>query len=733
MKEKKSLKKIIIYGTLILVSLLLVGGFCCWWFGWFNSKPSKESSTQSVKPIDAEKRMQELITDNQAFNNVLTEIENIRYQHYPATYLDLKNQEEEKKGLIEVFKTIINSYQTKYKNLKDIKEAEKTEQQKKETAAKNAKERLVSELATLQSKEPQKTPKEDEEKEAKNQIAILSYQIKSLEKSKIETKINNARGKLETLQGEINDLERQINVITSLEENQQVFQREELNDLQNQKEDKEKQKNDLNSSLTNDEETKKNLESEIKKLQSQLLSNNNNLDEINRNLSNITPNEIGRLVRELETLQSKEEAKTQEENKETAARTQKEKLKAESNYLDKFITFLRNLKYNDDIWKSNEENEDEEQSQIDVVEVFIVHNRSINDVLIKQLINQLQNESKDISFELFQAVNDINLKEEEIKATENNLELMAIKRNLLIAQQILKQYYVELNNFLTQQNNPSQLLIHQRALSELKYYLLRAIEATDQIERQNKLSENEKDEVKAKGKNIISFVANIIGNNYITHRKIQEKTAKSLPESIIKKSKEELKYWQKNIVLPYKGEIKEENIEQQKLLKLIITNPKKDPNSEKSEIAFTFKETQPSTATTPSAAEKTQPAAGVPHPDTVTTPSDQPIQPENPEVNQHKFEFEKAETILHQWPSVFEKQFDNDFKTKFSELMGERRYEEFKKQIAFEGGFNQLTNQSNLGYRFLALGCQTNFANDINNPDFIDLLENIFDFGWQAR
>lgn len=41
--------------------------------------------------------MQELITDNQAFNNVLTEIENIRYQHYPATYLDLKNQEEEKK------------------------------------------------------------------------------------------------------------------------------------------------------------------------------------------------------------------------------------------------------------------------------------------------------------------------------------------------------------------------------------------------------------------------------------------------------------------------------------------------------------------------------------------------------------------------------------------------------------------------------------------------------------
>ncbi|MGZ3139914.1 hypothetical protein PSOLA_02770 [Candidatus Phytoplasma solani] len=515
MKEKKSLKKIIIYGTLILVSLLLVGGFCCWWFGWFNSKPSKESSTQSVKPIDAEKRMQELITDNQAFNNVLTEIENIRYQHYPATYLDLKNQEEEKKGLIEVFKTIINSYQTKYKNLKDIKEAEKTEQQKKETAAKNAKERLVSELATLQSKEPQKTPKEDEEKEAKNQIAILSYQIKSLEKSKIETKINNARGKLETLQGEINDLERQINVITSLEENQQVFQREELNDLQNQKEDKEKQKNDLNSSLTNDEETKKNLESEIKKLQSQLLSNNNNLDEINRNLSNITPNEIGRLVRELETLQSKEEAKTQEENKETAARTQKEKLKAESNYLDKFITFLRNLKYNDDIWKSNEENEDEEQSQIDVVEVFIVHNRSINDVLIKQLINQLQNESKDISFELFQAVNDINLKEEEIKATENNLELMAIKRNLLIAQQILKQYYVELNNFLTQQNNPSQLLIHQRALSELKYYLLRAIEATDQIERQNKLSENEKDEVKAKGKNIISFVANIIGNNYI--------------------------------------------------------------------------------------------------------------------------------------------------------------------------------------------------------------------------
>lgn len=65
---------------------------------------------------------------------------------------------------------------------------------------------------------------------------------------------------------------------------------------------------------------------------------------------------------------------------------------------------------------------------------------------------------------------------------------MAIKRNLLIAQQILKQYYVELNNFLTQQNNPSQLLIHQRALSELKYYLLRAIEATDQIERQNKLS-----------------------------------------------------------------------------------------------------------------------------------------------------------------------------------------------------------------------------------------------------
>ncbi|MGZ3139941.1 hypothetical protein PSOLA_03040 [Candidatus Phytoplasma solani] len=65
--------------------------------------------------------------------------------------------------------------------------------------------------------------------------------------------------------------------------------------------------------------------------------------------------------------------------------------------------------------------------------------------------------------------------------------------------------------------------------------------------------------------------------------------------------------------------------------------------------------------------------------------------------------------------------------------MGERRYEEFKKQIAFEGGFNQLTNQSNLGYRFLALGCQTNFANDINNPDFIDLLENIFDFGWQAR
>lgn len=148
------------------------------------------------------------------------------------------------------------------------------------------------------------------------------------------------------------------------------------------------------------------------------MSNNNNLDEINRNLSNITPNEIGRLVRELETLQSKEEAKTQEENKETAAVTQKEKLKAESNYLDKFITFLRNLKYNDDIWKSNEENEDEEQSQIDVVEVFIVHNRSINDVLIKQLINQLQNESKDISFELFQAVNDINLKEEEIKATK---------------------------------------------------------------------------------------------------------------------------------------------------------------------------------------------------------------------------------------------------------------------------------------------------------------------------
>ncbi|RMI87827.1 hypothetical protein [Candidatus Phytoplasma solani] len=733
MKEKKSLKKIIIYGTLILVSLLLVGGFCCWWFGWFNSKPSKESSTQSVKPIDAEKRMQELITDNQAFNNVLTEIENIRYQHYPATYLDLKNQEEEKKGLIEDFKNIIKNYQTKYKNLKDIKEKEKTQKEAEENAAKNKKERLVKELATLQSKEPQKTPKEDEEKEAKNQIAILSYQIKSLEKSKIETKINNARGKLETLQGKIDGLKTQINGITSLEENQQVFKREELNDLQNQKEDKEKQKNDLNSSLTNDEETKKNLESEIKKLQSQLLSNNNNLDEINRNLSNITPNEIGRLVRELETLQSKEEAKTQEENKETAARTQKEKLKAESNYLDKFITFLRNLKYNDDIWKSNEENEDEEQSQIDVVEVFIVHNRSINDVLIKQLINQLQNESKDISFELFQAVNDINLKEEEIKATENNLELMAIKRNLLIAQQILKQYYVELNNFLTQQNNPSQLLIHQRALSELKYYLLRAIEVTDQIERQNKLSENEKDEVKAKGKNIISFVANIIGNNSITNPKIQEETAKSPPESIIKKSQEKLKYWQKNIVLPYKGEIKEENIEQQKLLKLIITNPKKDPNSEKSEIAFTFKETQPSTATTPSAAEKTQPAAGVPHPDTVTTPSDQPIQPENPEVNQHKFEFEKAETILHQWPSVFEEKFDADFKTKFSELMDETRYKEFKNQIASEGGFNQLTNQSNLGYRFLALGCQTNFANDINNPHFIDLLENIFDFGWQAR
>ncbi|CCP88459.1 hypothetical protein S231_00020 [Candidatus Phytoplasma solani] len=713
MKEKKSLKKIIIYGTLILVSLLLVGGFCCWWFGWFNSKPSKESSTQSVKPIDAEKRMQELITDNQAFNNVLTEIENIRYQHYPATYLDLKNQEEEKKGLIEVFKTIINSYQTKYKNLKDIKEAEKTEQQKKETAAKNAKERLVKELATLlQSKEPQKTPKEDEEKEAKNQIAILSYQIKSLEKRKIETRINKTRGQLETLQGEINDLERQINVITSLEENQQVFKREKLNNLKNPKEDKEKQKNDLKSSLTNDEKTKINLESEIKKLHSQLLSNNNNLDEINLNLSKITPNEIGRLVRELETLQSKEEAKTQEENKETAARTQKDKLEAESKYLDQFITFLGNLEYNDDIWKSNEENEDEEQSQIDVVEVFIKHNPLINNVLIKQLINQLQNESKDISFELFQAVNDINLKEEEIKATENNLELMEIKKNLLIAQQILKQYYVELNNFLTQQNNPSQLLIHQRALSELKYYLLRAIEATDQIERQNKLSENEKDEVKAKGENIISFVANIIGNNFITHRKIQEETAKSLPESIIKKSKEKLQYLQKNIVLPYKGEIKEENIEQKKLLKLIITNPKKDPNSEKSEIAFTFKETQPSTA---------------------TTPSDQPIQPENPEVNQHKFEFEKAETILHQWPSVFEEKFDADFKTKFSELMDETRYKEFKNQIASEGGFNQLTNQSNLGYRFLALGCQTNFANDINNPHFIDLLENIFDFGWQAR
>lgn len=123
----------------------------------------------------------------------------------------------------------------------------------------------------------------------------------------------------------------------------------------------------------------------------------------------------------------------------------------------------------------------------------------------------------------------------------------------------------------------------------------------------------------------------------------------------------------------------------------------------------------------------------MPHPDTVTTPSDQPIQPENPEVNQHKFEFEKAETILHQWPSVFEEKFDADFKTKFSELMDETRYKEFKNQIASEGGFNQLTNQSNLGYRFLALGCQTNFANDINNPHFIDLLENIFDFGWQAR
>lgn len=126
-------------------------------------------------------------------------------------------------------------------------------------------------------------------------------------------------------------------------------------------------------------------------------------------------------------------------------------------------------------------------------------------------------------------------------------------------------------------------------MSELKYYLLRAIEATDQIERQNKLSENEKDEVKAKGKNIISFVANIIGNNYITHRKIQEKTAKSLPESIIKKSKEELKYWQKNIVLPYKGEIKEENIEQQKLLKLIITNPKKIQTLKKAKLLLHLK------------------------------------------------------------------------------------------------------------------------------------------------
>ncbi|MFB0638156.1 MAG: hypothetical protein AB2N28_4150 [Candidatus Phytoplasma solani] len=531
--------------------MLLVGGFCCWWFGWFNSKPSKESSTQSVKPIDAEKRMQELITDNQAFNNVLTEIENIRYQHYPATYLDLKRKEKEKKVLIKDFKTIISHYQTKYKNLKNRKEGEKTQKETEENAAKN---------------------------------------------------------------------------------------------------------------------------------------------------------EIGRLVRELETLQNekttKEAEKTKKEDKKNAARTQKEKLEAESKYLDKFITFLGKLEYNNDICESNK--------------VFIDHKQSFNNVLIKQLIkqliNQLQNESKDISFELFQAVNDINLKEEEIKlkeeeikATKNNLELMAIKRNLLITQQILKQYYVELNNFLTQQNNPSQLLIHQRALSELKYYLLRAIEVTDQIERQNKLSENEKDEVKAKGKNIISFVANIIGNNSITNPKIQEETGSDL--------KEKLKYWQKNIVLPYKGEIKEENIEQQKLLKLIITNPKKDPNSEKSEIAFTFKETQPST---------------------VTTSSAQPIQPENPEVNQLQFEFEKAEIIL-QWPSVFEEQFDNDFKTKFSELMDETRYKEFKNQIASEGGFNQLTNQSNLGYRFLALGCQTNFANDINNPHFIDLLENIFDFGWQAR
>lgn len=196
----------------------------------------------------------------------------------------------------------------------------------------------------------------------------------------------------------------------------------------------------------------KNLESEIEKLQSQLLSNND-LAEINRNLSNITPNEIGRLetakrqredeenaaknekerlVRELATLQtqktSKKEEKTQKENEETAANHQKEKLEAESKYLDQFITFLGHLEYNDDIWKSNEENEDEEQSQIDVVEVFIDHNPPINNVLIKQLINQLQNESKDISFELFQAVNDINLKEEEIKATENNLELMEIKK-----------------------------------------------------------------------------------------------------------------------------------------------------------------------------------------------------------------------------------------------------------------------------------------------------------------
>ncbi|WP_349401705.1 putative membrane protein [Candidatus Phytoplasma solani] len=86
--------------------------------------------------------------------------------------------------------------------------------------------------------------------------------------------------------------------------------------------------------------------------------------------------------------------------------------------------------------------------------------------------------------------------------------------------------------------------------------------------------------------------------------------------------------------------------------------------------------------------------------------------------------------------SKFEKEFNNEQNKKLLEFK-QLNWENFEKIFADEKSFINKFSPNNVNngvlYRFFVIGCETVFVNNAYDPNLIDFLEKVFDFGLESR